>query len=110
MYDDADAKLVELLCQGRVEAFNEARSGMESPSVRGADLCAADLRKLDASNLDMRDCHLRRADLRGVDLSTALLEGSSIAEARVSGALFPADFSAEELNLSLSHGTRLRRR
>ncbi|RTZ72911.1 MAG: hypothetical protein DSZ00_04475 [Gammaproteobacteria bacterium] len=110
MHDDADSRLVELLCQGRVAAFNEARAGMEAPSIRGADLCAADLRELDARNLDMRDCHLRRADLRGLDLSTARLEGCSLAEARVSGALFPADFSAEELNLSLSHGTRLRRR
>jgi len=110
MHSDADTRLVELLCQGLVEEFNTARAGKESPSIRGAELRATDLRKLDARNLDMRDCHLRRADLRGLDLSSARLEGSSIGEAKVSGALFPAAFSAEEINLSLSHGTRLRRR
>jgi len=72
--------------------------------------CATDSRKPNASNLDTCDRHPRRVGLCEVDLCTALAEGSSIAEARVSGALIPADFSAEELNLSLSHGTRLRLR
>ena len=51
-------------------------------------------------------CH--SADLRGVDLSEALLEGASFFMARVSGAYFPANVSAAEIQMSLSLGTRIR--
>lgn len=109
MHEDADQPLVDLLCQGMTEAFNQARQDRETVSIRGADLCGVDLRGLDTRGLDMRDCHLRRTDLRGLDLSTALLEGASIGGAKISGVLFPREFSAEEITLSLVHGTRLRR-
>jgi uncharacterized protein YjbI with pentapeptide repeats len=108
MPHDDQHKLVQLLCHGELEAFNQAVTLMESPSIRGADLCGIDLRELDASGLDMRDCHLRRTDLRGVDLSNALLDGASIGGAKISGTLFPRSLDAEEITLSLVHGTRMR--
>ncbi len=74
---------------------------MESPSIRGADLCGVDLREMQAGNLDMRDCHLRRTDLRGLDLSDTLLDGASIGGAKISGTLFPRSLSPEEITLSL---------
>jgi hypothetical protein len=44
-------------------------------------------------------------DLRSVDLEHATLNG-----ARVSGTLFPKNISADEIALSLQHGTCLRTR
>lgn len=108
MSNSDQRKLVQLLCQGELEAFNQALTLMESPSIRGADLCGIDLREIAASGLDMRDCHLRRTDLRGVDLSNALLDGASIGGAKISGTLFPRNLDAEEITLSLVHGTRMR--
>ena len=102
--------LYDLLRDGRVKEFNTRRSAGEVCDLRNADLRNADLRNLDASGLDMSHCYLRHSDLRGVDLSDTLLEGASIREARISGAYFPPELSAEEINLSLIHGTRLRYR
>ncbi len=101
-------QLVQLLRHGDVKAVNQALKQMDSPSLRGADLCGMDLREIASCGLDMRDCHLRRTDLRGVDLSSALLDGASIGGAKISGTLFPKQLSAEEITLSLVHGTRMR--
>ena len=101
-------QLIQHLCHGNIENFNRALARMESPSIRGADLCGMDLRGLRADGLDMRDCRLRRTDLRGLDLSTALLDGASIGGAKISGVLFPRNLNAEEITLSLVHGTRMR--
>ena len=38
------------------------------------------------------------------------LEGASIAGTKISGTYFPKELSAEEINLSLQHGTRMRYR
>ena len=46
--------------------------------------------------------------MRGIDFSTCKLDGASINGAKISGCLFPTEFSAAELELSLLHGTRLR--
>ena len=58
----------------------------------------------------MSDCYLRHADLRGVDFSQTRLQGASINGARISGTYFPPELSADEINLSLLHGTRMRYR
>ena len=108
MPNDESHPSIQNLCRGDVESCNLALAEMETPSIHGADLCGIDLRDLHTQNLDMRDCHLRRTDLRGVDLSSALLDGASIGGAKISGALFPKNLSAEEITLSLVHGTRMR--
>jgi len=41
-------------------------------------------------------------------LSTTLLDGASIGGAKISGTLFPRNLDAEEITLSLVHGTRMR--
>jgi len=97
-----------LLHEGHVPEFNRRRQAGESCSLSGEDLRGVDLRQLDAADLDMSHCYLRQADLRGVDFSRTNLEGASIYCAKISGAWFPPALSAEEINLSLVHGTRMR--
>jgi uncharacterized protein YjbI with pentapeptide repeats len=77
--------MYQLLKEGQVEEFNRRRAAGES-------------------------CDLRHADLRGIDLSHTNLQGASINSAKISGTYFPPSLSAEEITLSLVHGTRLRYR
>ena len=99
-----------LLKLGHVADFNRRRSEGEGCDLRNADLRGADLRELDAQELDLSGAYLRHADLRGLDLRHTNLEGASINSAKISGTYFPASLSAEEITLSLVHGTRLRYR
>ena len=103
-----DDPLYRLLLEGEVEQFNQRRLAGDKYDLRDSDLRSLDLRELDASDLDLRGCYFRQADLRGLDLSSANLEGASINGAKISGTLFPTALSAEEINLSLLHGTRMR--
>jgi uncharacterized protein YjbI with pentapeptide repeats len=105
-----DDPMYRLLREGDIEEFNTRRASGETCDLVGCDLRTIDLRKLDARGLDFRDCYLRQADLRGVDLSETNLEGASINAAKISGAYFPKELSAEEITLSLTHGTRMRYR
>ena len=105
-----DDPMYRLLRDGEVEEFNTRRAGGESCDLTGCDFRTLDLRKLDAKGLDLRDCYFRQSDLRGVDLSETNLEGASINAAKISGVFFPKQLSAEEINLSLTHGTRMRYR
>jgi uncharacterized protein YjbI with pentapeptide repeats len=108
--EDKQPPLHELLREGYVEEFNRRRAAGESCELKGADLRHADLRGLVAGGLDMQDCYLRQADLRGVDFRKARLEGASINGAKISGTYFPQELAAEEITLSLLHGTRMRYR
>lgn len=105
-----DDPMYRLLREGAVEEFNARRAAGENCNLVGADLRTIDLRKLDAKGLDLRNCYFRQADLRGIDFSQSSLEGASINAAKISGAFFPRELSAEELTLSLTHGTRMRYR
>jgi uncharacterized protein YjbI with pentapeptide repeats len=102
--------MYQLLKEGKIEEFNQRRSSGEPYDLRNTDLRGTDLRDLDARNLDLSGAYLRHADLRGLDLSEANLEGASINSAKISGTYFPTTLSAEEITLSLVHGTRLRNR
>jgi uncharacterized protein YjbI with pentapeptide repeats len=102
--------MYQLLKEGRIEEFNRRRSGGEACDLRSADLRGTDLRGLDARDLDLTNAYLRHADLRGIDMTHTNLEGASINSAKISGTFFPASLSAEEITLSLVHGTRLRNR
>lgn len=103
-----DDNLYDLLRRGEVAQFNEARRGGAPCDLCGADLRGADLRDMDPRGLDLRDAYLRQADLRGLDLRETRLEGASIYGAKISGAYFPAELPADEILLSLLHGTRMR--
>lgn len=105
-----DDPMYRLLREGEIEEFNTRRKNGETCDLRGCDFRTLDLRRLNASGLDLRNCYFRQADLRGVDFSEANLEGASINAAKISGAYFPPALSAEELTLSLTHGTRMRYR
>ena len=100
--------LYHLLKNGNIEEFNRQRQTGATGNLRGVDLRHADLRGLDAAGLDLGDCYLRNADLRALDLRETNLEGASINSAKISGTYFPPTLSAEEITLSLVHGTRLR--
>ncbi|MCB1751411.1 MAG: pentapeptide repeat-containing protein [Gammaproteobacteria bacterium] len=102
--------LYRLLHEGEIDEFNRRRRAGERCDLRASELSGLDLRKLDANDMDLRDCCLHQSDLRGVDFSRANLAGCSINGAKISGTLFPAELGAEEITLSLLHGTRMRYR
>lgn len=103
-----DDPLYQLLRVGHVEEFNVRREAGETCDLTSTDFRGLDLRKLNAVGLDMSNSYFRQSDLRGVDLSKTKLVGASIHGAKISGVLFPADLAAEEILMSLEHGTRLR--
>lgn len=103
-----DDPLYQLLRHNGVEEFNERRKNGEACDLTGCDFRGVDLRGLDADGLDLTGSYFRQADLRGVDLSKAKMISASIHGAKISGALFPVDLAAEEILMSLEHGTRMR--
>lgn len=103
-----DDEMYKLLRIGEVEKFNQMKAAGGSCNLKSADLRGLDLRSIDAKGLDMSNSYLRQADLRGIDFSETNLEGASINGSKISGTLFPKALTAEEINLSLVHGTRMR--
>ena len=97
-----------LLRDNKIEEFNTYKAAGKIPDLREADLRGLDLRGMDVAGLDMTNCYLRQTDLRGIDFTQARIEGASINSAKISGCLFPKELTAEEITLSLLHGTRLR--
>jgi uncharacterized protein YjbI with pentapeptide repeats len=102
--------LFQLLRSGQIETFNARRKEGAEADLRNADLHGVDLRGLDARGLDMSNCNLLQADLREIDFSETNLEGASISGAKISCTYFPSKLTAEEVTLSLQHGTRMRYR
>jgi uncharacterized protein YjbI with pentapeptide repeats len=100
--------MYHLLREGKIQDFNSNKAKGKVPVLREADMRGLDLRGMDASGIDFTDSYFRQSDLRGVDFSNAKLEGASINGAKISGCLFPKELSAEEITMSLLHGTRLR--
>lgn len=100
--------LYQLLRDDKIKEFNACRAKGDTCNLRGADLRGLDLRGMNAKELDMRDCYFRQTDLRGIDFTSTQLAGASLKGAKISGVFFPPELSAEEINLSLQHGTRLR--
>lgn len=103
-----DDPLYRLLREGKIEEFNTAKTQGQRSDLTNCDFRGVDLRGLDADGLDLSGCYFRQSDLRGIDFSTCNLVGASINGAKISGTLFPAQISAEEITLSLLHGTRMR--
>ncbi|WP_028302923.1 pentapeptide repeat-containing protein [Oceanospirillum maris] len=103
-----DNLLYRCLRDEDIDGFNRARAGGEHSDLRSGDFRGLDLRNMDAHGLDLSNAYFRSADLRGIDFSHTRLEGASIAQANISGCLFPKEVSADELVMSLNHGTRIR--
>ncbi|MEC4675267.1 MAG: pentapeptide repeat-containing protein [Nitrospirota bacterium] len=102
--------LYQLLREEKISDFNNRRNSGEKADFTNCDFRGLDLRGLNAAGLDFSGSYFRQADMRGVDLSQSNLQGASVNKAQVSGTLFPQELSAEEIRLSLEHGTRLRYR
>ena len=97
-----------LLREGHIKEFNESKARGERGDLTSSDFRGIDLRGIDADGLDLSGCYFRQGDLRGVDFTNPILEGASLHAAKISGTYFPKELSAEEILLSLQHGTRLR--
>ena len=102
--------MYRLLREGRVKDFNERKELGEKIDLTWCDFRGMDLRGLNTQGLDLSSCYFRQTDLRGLDLSSCQLEGASINAAKISGTLFPKELTADEITLSLLHGTRMRYR
>ncbi|MDH3444725.1 MAG: pentapeptide repeat-containing protein [Deltaproteobacteria bacterium] len=100
--------MYQLLRDGDIVEFNRRKAEGETCDLTHCDLRSLDLRGIDATGLDFSHCYFRNANLRGVDFTKSRLEGASLNEAKVSGAYFPAELSADEIVLSLEHGSRMR--
>lgn len=105
-----DDQMTQLLSDGKIEEFNARRQKGAACNLADCDLRGVDLRGMNAVGLDMQNAYLRDADLRGVNLSQTRLAGASIHGAKISGVLFPKELTADEIRLSLEHGTRMRYR
>lgn len=104
-----DDELYRLLREEKITEFNAAKAKRdELPSFMLCDFRGLDLRGMNAEGLDMRGAYFRGADLRGIDLRKTHLEGASIASTKISGCFFPVRITAEEIIMSLNHGTRMR--
>jgi uncharacterized protein YjbI with pentapeptide repeats len=103
-----DDPAFKLLRVGDVDAFHEAVAGRDSVDYSGADLRGVDLRKIDIHNMVLRDAFLRDADLRGCDLRHLDLSGVSMRGAKIGGTYFPDNVTADEIRMSVRHGTRIR--
>lgn len=99
-----------LLREEKIEEANELiRRGIQ-PDFSGTDFRALHLRGLLTENLDFSNSYFRMADLRGLDLRTCNLEGASLHDAHITGCYFPAELSADEIQMSVKMGTRMRYR
>jgi uncharacterized protein YjbI with pentapeptide repeats len=103
-----DDPLYVLLREGKISEFNQRLAAGESCDLANADFRGLELMGWEPTGLDLSGGYFRQADLRGVDLSSCELAGASIHSAKISGVLFPKSLSAEEITLSLLHGTRMR--
>lgn len=104
----ADEKALKLIQEDKHLDFNQYVENLEIVDLAGAHLRSYDLRKFNLSKANLTDAYMRATDLRGLDLRNAMFYGASLAEAKVSGAFFPENIPANEIMMSLQHGTRLR--
>ncbi len=100
--------MAQLIREGRYDEFN-FRVEQDGPAdLSFAYLRAQDLTQVNLKGANLSGAYLRGADLRGQNLSAANLAGASLAEAKVSGVLFQDNLSAQEVQMSLTQGTRMR--
>lgn len=103
-----DDELYRLLREGKIKEFNSRRANGESCDLTAADFRNVDLTGLNADGLDLSHCYFKMSNLRGIDFTNTLLHGASIHGAQISGVCFPDSLQANEILLSLEHGTRMR--
>ena len=99
--------LYQMLRQEDVDSFNASRDSLDTTELTGGDYRGRDLRKMNARGLDFSNAYFRNCDLSGIDFRETNLEGASLMEPKCRGCISEA-LSADEIRLSLDHGTRLR--
>lgn len=105
----SDDPLYRLLREGKVAEFNQRVAAGEQANVACCDFRHINLQGMQTEGLDFSNSYFRQADLRGIDFSHCdSMEGASIHGAKISGVRFPDQISAQEVLLSLEHGTRMR--
>ena len=105
----SDNLLYRLLRDGKISEFNQRVAAGEKAELSGCDFRHINLKGINTVGLDFSNSYFRQADLRGVDFTNCnSLEGASVHGAKISGAYFPREIRAEEILLSLEHGTRMR--
>ncbi|MEB3286704.1 MAG: pentapeptide repeat-containing protein [Vampirovibrionales bacterium] len=105
----ADQTALTMIQEERFLEFNNYVEKLAGAvDLTNAHLRGYDLRKCHLKKADLSGAYLRSCDLRSCDLSEATLDGASMKEAKVSGVLFPRGISAQEIQMSLVHGTRIR--
>ncbi|NQY27236.1 MAG: pentapeptide repeat-containing protein [Piscirickettsiaceae bacterium] len=105
----SDDPLYRLLRDGKIAEFNQRIASGETAELSGCDFRHVNLQGLITDGLDFSNSYFRQSILRGVDFNHCkTMEGASIHGAKISGAYFPKEIRAEEILLSLEHGTRLR--
>ncbi|MGD9633783.1 MAG: pentapeptide repeat-containing protein [Pirellulales bacterium] len=104
--DDPTFKALRL---GDFAGFNREAAGKKVLDYSDTDLRGVDFRGVtEVNKLVVRGAYMRDADLRGLDLRNWDMEGCSLYHAKVSGAFFPANISAQEIITSVELGTRMR--
>jgi len=101
-------EMYQLLREERVKEFNARRLAGDKTDLTHCDFRGLDLQGLNAAGLDFTGSYFRQADLRGINFSQSILKECSLNGAKISGVYFPAELTAEEINLSQVHGTRMR--
>ena len=100
--------LYQMLRQEDVDNFNASRDSLDTAELTGVDYRVRDRRRMNARGLVFSIAYFRNCDLSGIDFRETNLKGASLMDAKVSGVYFPEALSADEIRLSLEHGTRLR--
>jgi len=98
----------EMLRDGQIEEVNASLANGTTPMFSGVNFRGLNLAGLNTQGCDFSNSCFRLADLRGLDLASCNLKGASLRGAKVSGTLFPANIPAQEIMMSIEHGTRLR--
>jgi uncharacterized protein YjbI with pentapeptide repeats len=100
--------MYQLLRDDNIEQFNKEKAEGKVCDLTGCDFRGLDLRNLDVTGLDLTNAYFRGADLRSLDFRDCKLSGASLADSKISGCFFPHDITADEILMSVQHGTRLR--
>lgn len=109
MLENKSDSMYVLLQDDNIEAFNQGRENGEAVNLANAKFRAFDLKGANLQDLDLSGAYFKNADLRGQDFRGCNLDGCSLLNAKISGVYFPNCYSADEITLSVLHGTRLRR-
>lgn len=93
-----------------VDTFNKICLTHDHFDLSSHSFLSVDFRKFDLSKalFNFDNCYFKSSDLRGQTLSHSSFSGASMHLARVSGVLFPDNVSAQEIELSINKGTRIR--